>query len=90
MPRPLVDPKTREHQLDVSEHHVVKQEHWTFLTAAKRLVFPCPGCGKTCGLNPYVFGVDPDTGEITPSILCGHDGCEFAGVVKLQGWMGLK
>jgi hypothetical protein len=43
----------------------------------------CPECGKPASLSGHTIAPD---GDVSPSVVCPHDGCHFHEYVMLLGW----
>jgi hypothetical protein len=47
----------------------------------------CPRCGYVAGLGEHEIS---DDGVVSPSVICGGQGCDFHENIRLKGWMGRK
>jgi hypothetical protein len=43
----------------------------------------CPTCGGAASLSGHTIAPD---GDVSPSVVCPHDGCDFHEYVTLLGW----
>lgn len=46
----------------------------------------CPRCGRYTHLHPDYHAIDRD-GNVTPSVICPFDSCDFHDFVRLDGWL---
>lgn len=48
----------------------------------RSFIISCPKCGLEACAN---HSIEPN-GDVNPSVVCPHDGCDFHEFVTLEGW----
>lgn len=61
-----------------------EKARWEYSNSSARV--SCPGCGVSGSLED-THAIDPVTGDVSPSIACGQEGCDFHRMITLSAWV---
>jgi len=58
----------------------------TWYMSKGQVMIKCPKCGKIAGLDDHVINPVGKNGEVSPSLVCPNDKCNFHEYVELEDW----
>lgn len=64
---------------------LIRQKFWRNVVIEKKATarMKCPKCGESATLEDHQID---GAGLVTPSVVCGAEGCEFHDLVLLEGY----